>query len=98
MIYRVTLQFKNRMVGQVACDMLLLLCDHAEYLLEYYPEVPKIIVEVTIKFVSVKWWISFLFHRRIFQTLSTPYRAIQTVMTRRNVCFTPSPSVSASGA
>ncbi|XP_046445727.1 ral GTPase-activating protein subunit alpha-1-like isoform X1 [Daphnia pulex] len=38
-------EFKNRLIGQVACDMLLLLCDHADYLLEHYPDVPQAIVE-----------------------------------------------------
>lgn len=39
------LKFKNRLIGQVACDMLLLLCDHADYLLEQYPDVPRAIIE-----------------------------------------------------
>ena len=34
------------MIGQVACDILLLLCDHAEYLFRLFPELTKAVVEV----------------------------------------------------
>ena len=33
-------------MAQIASDMVLLLADHVERLLEFYPEVPKKIVEV----------------------------------------------------
>lgn len=39
-------QFNNRTVGQVASDILLLLCDHADRLIGHYPEIPPRIVEV----------------------------------------------------
>jgi hypothetical protein len=39
-------QFNNRTVGQVASDILLLLCDHADRLIGYYPEIPPRIIEV----------------------------------------------------
>lgn len=39
-------QFNNRTVGQVASDILLLLCDHADRLIGQYPEIPPRIVEV----------------------------------------------------
>jgi hypothetical protein len=39
-------QFNNRTVGQVASDILLLLCDHAERLIGHYPEIPPRIIEV----------------------------------------------------
>ena len=41
------LQCENKCVAQVACDMLLLLCDHAERLRRPLPEVPKRIIEVS---------------------------------------------------
>nr|CAD7424624.1 unnamed protein product [Timema monikensis] len=40
------LRFNNKTVGQVASDILLLLCDHADRLLEHYSEVPPRIIEV----------------------------------------------------
>ena len=40
-------QCENKCVAQVACDMLLLLCDHAERLRRPLPEVPKRIIEVS---------------------------------------------------
>ena len=40
------LRFNNKAVAQIASDMLLLLADHVRNFLEYYPEVPKKIVEV----------------------------------------------------
>ena len=40
------LRFNNKAVAQIASDMLLLLADHVKNFLEYYPEVPKKIVEV----------------------------------------------------
>ncbi|XP_040580670.1 ral GTPase-activating protein subunit alpha-1 [Lepeophtheirus salmonis] len=40
------LRFNNKSVAQIASDMLLLLTDHVQSLLDYYPEVPKKIVEV----------------------------------------------------
>ena len=40
------LRFNNKAVAQIASDMVLLLADHVERLLEFYPEVPKKIVEV----------------------------------------------------
>ena len=39
-------QFNNRTVGQVASDILLLLCDHADRLIGQYPEIPPRIIEV----------------------------------------------------
>lgn len=39
-------QFNNKTVGQVASDILLLLCDHADRLIGQYPEIPLRIVEV----------------------------------------------------
>ena len=39
-------RFNNKAVAQIASDMVLLLADHVERLLEFYPEVPKKIVEV----------------------------------------------------
>ena len=40
------LRFNNKAVAQIASDMVLLLADHVDKLLEFYPEVPKKIVEV----------------------------------------------------
>jgi len=40
-----TSEFKNRLIGLIACDMLLLLCDHSDFLLQYYPEVPRMIID-----------------------------------------------------
>ncbi|GFG28404.1 hypothetical protein Cfor_11332, partial [Coptotermes formosanus] len=40
------LRFNNRTVGQVASDILLLLCDHADRLIGHYPEIPPRIIEV----------------------------------------------------
>ena len=40
------LRFNNKAVAQIASDMLLLLADHVKNFLEFYPEVPKKIVEV----------------------------------------------------
>lgn len=40
------LRFNNKAVAQIASDMLLLLADCVDNLLEYYPEVPRKIVEV----------------------------------------------------
>lgn len=40
------LRFNHKVVAQVASDILLLLCDHAEFLLTNYPEIPPRIVEV----------------------------------------------------
>ncbi len=40
------LRFNNKAVAQIASDMVLLLSDHVDRLLDYYPEVPKKIVEV----------------------------------------------------
>ncbi|PNF30190.1 Ral GTPase-activating protein subunit alpha-2 [Cryptotermes secundus] len=40
------LRFNNKTVGQVASDILLLLCDHADRLVEHYPEIPSRIIEV----------------------------------------------------
>lgn len=39
------LRFNNKAVAQIASDMVLLLADHVEKLLDFYPEVPKKIVE-----------------------------------------------------
>ena len=39
-------QFNNKTVGQVASDILLLLCDHADRLIGHYPEIPPRIIEV----------------------------------------------------
>jgi hypothetical protein len=39
-------QFNNKTIGQVASDILLLLCDHADRLIEHYPEIPSRIIEV----------------------------------------------------
>jgi hypothetical protein len=39
-------QFNNKTIGQVASDILLLLCDHAYRLKEHYPEIPSRIIEV----------------------------------------------------
>ncbi|XP_071509719.1 ral GTPase-activating protein subunit alpha-1-like [Diadema antillarum] len=41
-----SLKFHNKLVGQVACDMLLCICDHAERLRRHMPEAPKKIIEV----------------------------------------------------
>ncbi|XP_041468944.1 ral GTPase-activating protein subunit alpha-1-like isoform X2 [Lytechinus variegatus] len=41
-----SLKFQNKLVGQVACDMLLVICDHAEWLKMHLPEAPKKIIEV----------------------------------------------------
>ncbi|PSN32061.1 Ral GTPase-activating protein subunit alpha-2, partial [Blattella germanica] len=38
--------FNNKTVGQVASDILLLLCDHADRLVENYPEIPPRIIEI----------------------------------------------------
>ena len=43
---QIALRFNNKAVAQIASDMVLLLADHVERLLEFYPEVPKKIVEV----------------------------------------------------
>ena len=40
------LRFNNKAVAQIASDMLLLLADHVPNFLDFYPEVPKKIVEV----------------------------------------------------
>ena len=40
------LRFNNKAVAQIASDMPLLLTDHVKNFLDYYPEVPKKIVEV----------------------------------------------------
>ncbi|XP_075222670.1 putative Rho GTPase-activating protein CG5521 [Lycorma delicatula] len=40
------LRFNHKVVAQVASDIILLLCDHAEFLLTHYPEIPPRIVEV----------------------------------------------------
>jgi hypothetical protein len=40
------LRFNNKAVAQIASDMLLLLADHVPAFLDYYPEVPKKILEV----------------------------------------------------
>lgn len=40
------LRFNNKAVAQIASDMLLLLADHVKNFLDYYPEVPKKIIEV----------------------------------------------------
>lgn len=40
------LRFNNKAVAQIASDMILLLADHVDKLLDYYPEVPRKIVEV----------------------------------------------------
>lgn len=40
------LRFNNKAVAQIASDMLLLLADHVKNFLDFYPEVPKKIVEV----------------------------------------------------
>ncbi|XP_022083005.1 ral GTPase-activating protein subunit alpha-1-like isoform X2 [Acanthaster planci] len=41
-----SLKFQSRMVAQVACDMLLLLADHAEMMRRHNNEAPKKIIEV----------------------------------------------------
>ena len=51
----IRLQFKNRMIGQVACDMLLLLCDHSEFLLEHYADIPPAIIQVPLPRPIVRW-------------------------------------------
>ena len=38
-------QFNNRVLCRIACDMLRLQCDHATYLLDNHPEIPKKIIE-----------------------------------------------------
>eukprot|EP00095_Tigriopus_kingsejongensis_P007384 maker-scaffold1916_size24942-snap-gene-0.4 protein:Tk07384 transcript:maker-scaffold1916_size24942-snap-gene-0.4-mRNA-1 annotation:"250 kda substrate of akt" len=43
------LRFNNKAVAQIASDMLLLLADHVKNFLDFYPEVPKKIVEVLAK-------------------------------------------------
>ncbi|XP_039283019.1 ral GTPase-activating protein subunit alpha-1 [Nilaparvata lugens] len=40
------LRFNHKVVAQVASDILLLLCDHSNFLLRNYPEIPPRIVEV----------------------------------------------------
>ncbi|XP_072030810.1 ral GTPase-activating protein subunit alpha-1-like [Amphiura filiformis] len=47
-----SLKCENKCVAQVACDMLLLLCDHAERLRRALPEVPKKIIEVIANTIS----------------------------------------------
>ncbi|XP_033639628.1 ral GTPase-activating protein subunit alpha-2-like isoform X1 [Asterias rubens] len=47
-----SLKFNNRTVAQVACDMLLLLADHAEMLRGSNPEAPKKIIEVIAMTIS----------------------------------------------
>ncbi len=44
------LRFNNKAVAQIASDMLLLLADHVKNFLDYYPEVPKKIIEVLARF------------------------------------------------
>lgn len=38
----------GRLVGQIAADLLLLMCDHAEALLTHYPDVPVRIIQVSL--------------------------------------------------
>ncbi|XP_069689068.1 probable Rho GTPase-activating protein CG5521 isoform X3 [Periplaneta americana] len=45
-------KFNNKTVGQVASDILLLLCDHADKLLENYPDIPPRIIEVLALTIS----------------------------------------------
>ncbi|XP_063231262.1 LOW QUALITY PROTEIN: ral GTPase-activating protein subunit alpha-1 [Bacillus rossius redtenbacheri] len=45
-ILLLALRFNHKTVGQVASDLLLLLCDHADKLLEHYSEIPPKIIEV----------------------------------------------------
>uniref|UniRef100_T1JGD1 Rap-GAP domain-containing protein n=1 Tax=Strigamia maritima TaxID=126957 RepID=T1JGD1_STRMM len=40
------LRFNNKIVGQVASDMLLLLSDHSEALLQHFPDVPRLIIQI----------------------------------------------------
>ena len=44
------LRFNNKAVAQIASDMLLLLADHVKNFLDYYPEVPKKIIEVLARY------------------------------------------------
>ncbi|XP_021917093.1 ral GTPase-activating protein subunit alpha-1 isoform X3 [Zootermopsis nevadensis] len=46
------LRFNNKIIGQVASDILLLLCDHADRLIERYPEIPPRIIEVLALTIS----------------------------------------------
>ena len=46
------LRFNNKAVAQIASDMLLLLADHVKNFIDFYPEVPKKIVEVLARTLS----------------------------------------------
>ncbi len=45
-VFLTALRFNNKAVAQIATDMVLLLSDHVEKLLDFFPQVPKKIVEV----------------------------------------------------
>ena len=45
-------QFNNKLVAQVAADMLLLLCDHVDILLDQQPEIPRRIIELIANVIS----------------------------------------------
>jgi hypothetical protein len=45
-------QLQNKLVAQVASDMLLLLTDHVETLLEKMPDIPCKIIEVITNVIS----------------------------------------------
>jgi len=47
------LRFNNKAVAQIASDMLLLLADHVKNFLDYYPEVPKKIIEVLARYTML---------------------------------------------
>ncbi|XP_013400060.1 ral GTPase-activating protein subunit alpha-1-like isoform X2 [Lingula anatina] len=47
-----SINFNSKLVAQVACDMLRLLCDHIPTLLEHQPDLPKKIIEVMASTLS----------------------------------------------
>lgn len=65
-------QAKHANVAQVACDCLQLLCDKANVLLEFYPNVPAKIIQVNIKFTngnSINLTIVIYFVKNLSETL-----------------------------
>lgn len=51
----------GRLVGQIAADLLLLMCDHAEALLTHYPDVPVRIIQVSSSDYSRDGYVCLMF-------------------------------------
>lgn len=47
-IFKIIFQFNHEVVAQVACDILLLICDYTNTLMEWYVELPSKAIEVRI--------------------------------------------------